>query len=119
MSAMVLKNRMSHGVNCNEDALGLQNSFVQHEDAIPNDGIPPLHLDDATASNVQAMAMNWWNIEDNEDIVEATILVDTIEEIDGEGGGTTSMACNDKDDGDDSEGEQEEVFDDPGHPLLS
>jgi hypothetical protein len=62
---------MSHGVNCDDKALGLQNSFV-HEETIPKDGVP-LGLDAATLSNVQVMAINMWNIEENQDIIEVTI----------------------------------------------
>jgi hypothetical protein len=62
------------------------------------------------------MAINWWNIEENQDIIEVTIE-EAIDEIDGEYRGTAAMASSN--DGNDLEREEEVDGDDPAHPLLS
>ncbi|KAI2498429.1 DNA binding protein [Fragilaria crotonensis] len=118
MGAMVLKNRMlPHGVNFNDEALGLQNSFL-HEDLVPQDDVV-LCLDDPTITDVQAMAVNWWNIEDNRDVIEVTIA-EAIEEIDDQSGGMVTMATNEDEDAiDPTEAGRGEADDDPPRPLLS
>ena len=62
------------------------------------------------------MAINWWNIEETQDIIEATIE-EAIDEIDGECRGTAAIASNNDDS--DLEREEEVGGDDPAHPLLS
>jgi len=110
MGELVLKKRQRRGgLNCNDEAVGLQDSFV-HEDVSPRDGVAS-SLDDATIADVQAMAMNWWNIEENEDIIEL-VLEEAIEEIDGEefkSTGGTIMPSSDHSD-------EDEI---PARPLLS
>jgi hypothetical protein len=122
MGAMVLKSRMLlRGLDdCNDEALGLQNSFL-YEEVIPSDDIP-LCLDDSTATDVRAITVNWWNIEDNrEDVIEVTIA-ESIAEIDDHQGGGTVVATNEDEDAihpPETGREEEVVPDDPPCPLPS